>query len=114
MKNSKKQFPLLISFLFLPALVISNRDLSPVAAFFLAIAVCLQGSVQWIFRPVFFSFLCFSSCYLVLDAEIKKQGGAGKKLYVLPLLFFLWANLHPAFILGLFLLGTFVVLKAFS
>ena len=54
-------------------------------------------------RPVFFSMACFAVVLtLILEAERK---GRIEGLYVLPVIFVLWANLHIQFVYGLFLLG---------
>lgn len=57
-------------------------------------------------RPVFFSqmFFCITLALLLRAQHL----GQIKLLYWLPLLFFLWANLHIQFIYGLFAIGLFV------
>lgn len=82
---------------------------SNLTAFFLTLLASLLGAVQWIFRPVVLSFLFFSLIwslaypwYLGLPA----QHSSRKKLFImLPGIFLLWANIHPAFPLGWCLLG---------
>ena len=57
-------------------------------------------------RPFFFSITLFAvTLTLLLEAN---RSGRVKPLYWLPLIFFLWANLHIQFIYGLFLVGLFV------
>ncbi len=57
-------------------------------------------------RPFFFSITLFAiTLTLLLEAN---RGGHIQALYWLPLIFFLWANLHIQFIYGLFLVGLFV------
>lgn len=56
-------------------------------------------------RPVFFSMLLYSvTLTLLLEAN---RSGRVQLLYWLPLVFFLWANLHLQFIYGLFAAGLF-------
>ena len=57
-------------------------------------------------RPFFFSISLFAVA-LTLLLESNRRGHV-KPLYWLPLIFFLWANLHIQFIYGLFLVGLFV------
>ncbi len=54
-------------------------------------------------RPFFFS-IAFFAVTLTLLLEANRTADV-KKLYWLPLLFFVWANLHIQFIYGLFLVG---------
>lgn len=57
-------------------------------------------------RPFFFSIALFAvTLTLLLEAQ---RNGRVEKLYWLPLIFFIWANLHIQFIYGLFLVGLFV------
>ncbi|MGA9641870.1 MAG: hypothetical protein WBQ72_10770 [Terriglobales bacterium] len=76
------------------------------------IAWILTGVVCWSFlfngtpRPFFFSIALFAvTLTLLLEAG---RGADLKKLYWLPLIFFVWANLHIQFIYGLFLVGLFM------
>jgi hypothetical protein len=56
-------------------------------------------------RPVFFSMLLYSvTLTLLLEAN---RSGRVQLLYWLPLVFFVWANLHVQFIYGLFAVGLF-------
>jgi hypothetical protein len=73
-------------------------------------AACLLGFITcsaFLFtlmpRPVFFSMVLFMVT-LTLILEAQRQGNV-RKLYWLPLIFVLWANLHIQFIYGLFLVG---------
>ncbi len=63
--------------------------------------LCLITSIGIDFnhtRPQIFSFLLFS-CLLYILYDFRK---GGKSFYFLPLLMFIWANLHGGFILGVF------------
>ncbi len=73
------------------------------------IALLLAAITCWSFlfngmpRPVFFSMMLFcATLTLLLEAN---RSGRVEKLYWLPLIFFLWVNLHIQFIHGLFLVG---------
>lgn len=73
------------------------------------IALVLAAITCWSFlfngmpRPVFFSMMLFCvTLTLLLEAN---RSGRVEKLYWLPLIFFLWVNLHIQFIHGLFLVG---------
>lgn len=57
-------------------------------------------------RPVFFSMILYT-IMLTLLLQAQRENRI-KLLYVLPLLFGLWANLHIQFIYGLFTFGLFV------
>jgi hypothetical protein len=76
------------------------------------IALLLASFTCWAFlfngmpRPVFFSMVFFCvTLKLLLEAE---RTGQVKGLYWLPMIFFIWANLHIQFIYGLFLVGLLV------
>jgi hypothetical protein len=57
-------------------------------------------------RPVFFSMVLF--CVMLALLIEANRTGRIETLYWLPLLFFVWANLHIQFIYGLFLVGLLV------
>jgi hypothetical protein len=76
------------------------------------IALLLAAITCWSFlfngmpRPVFFTMMLFCiTLTLLLEAG---RTGRVHALYWLPLIFFLWVNLHIQFIYGLFLVGLFV------
>lgn len=73
------------------------------------VALVLAALTSWSFlfngmpRPVFFSMILFCvTLQLLLEAN---RTGRVEGLYWLPLIFFIWANLHIQFIYGLFLVG---------
>ena len=72
-------------------------------ACFLAVASCYAFLFLMMPRPVFFSIvlLCVT---LTLILETQRSGRV-QTLYWLPLIFFLWANLHIQFIYGLAVVG---------
>jgi hypothetical protein len=72
--------------------------------------VCFTFLFNGMPRPFFFSITLFAiTLMLLLEANRK---GQVRLLYWLPLIFFLWANLHIQFIYGLFLVGLFVCVNA--
>ena len=82
----------------------------------LAAIVCWSFLFNGMPRPVFFSIALFCiTLALLLEAS---RSGRIELLYWLPLVFFVWANLHIQFIYGLFLVGllmaTTVALRAAS
>ena len=73
------------------------------------VALLLAATTCWAFlfygmpRPVYFSMVFFCvTLTLLLEAN---RDGRIQRLYWLPLIFFIWANLHIQFIYGLFLVG---------
>jgi hypothetical protein len=70
------------------------------------------GQVHFIVRPVIFGFPLFAAVYhILMEARLKLSRGEQpyfKYLLLIPI-FFLWANLHPSFVLGGVLLGIFLV-----
>ena len=76
----------------------------------LAAITCYSFLFLMMPRPVFFSIilLCLTLTWL-LQAQCQ---GRMQTLYWLPLIFFLWANLHIQFIYGLAMVGLFLVVNA--
>ena len=73
------------------------------SALLLAAITCWSFLFNGMPRPVFFSIILFcATLTLLLEAN---RSGRVEPLYWLPLIFFLWANLHIQFIYGLFLVG---------
>jgi hypothetical protein len=75
------------------------------AAALAAIAAAALGIVNWNVRPQSASFVCFG--LLVYSIERHRLVG-GRIVWLWPVLFALWANLHGAFIFGLALLGIYI------
>jgi hypothetical protein len=76
----------------------------------LAAITCYSFLFLMMPRPVFFSIILLCvSLTLILEAQ---REGRVQTLYWLPLIFFLWANLHIQFIYGLVVLGLFVLINA--
>lgn len=63
-------------------------------------------------RPQIITVLFVAILSLILDKFFKKT--SWRILYLLPILFFVWANLHGGFIIGLFLIFFYLVLEIFK
>ena len=81
------------------------------AASFACIYAFKLAQVHFILRPIIFNYLFFSityvlvyQCLLDFRANFKELPRLRKHFLVLPLVFLLWANIHPAFVYGLCLL----------
>ncbi len=80
-------------------------------AWILTWAVCWSFLFNGTPRPFFFSIALFAvTLTLLLEAN---RTGRIERLYWLPLIFAVWANLHIQFIYGLFLLDLFVGVNIF-
>ena len=60
-------------------------------------------------RPQTYSFLLFAAFYLVLE---QYRGQRRDRLWILPVLMALWVNLHGAFVLGLGVIGLYIVCES--
>ena len=76
-----------------------------VRAFSLVLAA-LTSALFWIARPHVLSFL-LSSVFLYILYLYKRRGV--NRLYVLPILFILWVNIHGGFIIGFILVGVYII-----
>lgn len=79
-------------------------------SFWIAWILAFIGSFAFLFslmpRPVFVTMILFTIMLtLLLQAQ---RSGSMKLLWWLPLIFFLWANIHIQFIYGLFVVGLFM------
>jgi hypothetical protein len=76
----------------------------------LALIVCSRvAMLHFIFRPVIFSFFLFSLTFYFILKFLNQQNIHKLQFVILFLLFCLWANIHPSFILGLILIGLSIV-----
>lgn len=76
------------------------------------------GLVHFVLRPVLFGIFLFVITFSVIlklywtiksDTErVKIRAEIVRLTYCLPLLFFIWANMHPSFVLGFFLIGLLI------
>ncbi|MFN8389597.1 MAG: hypothetical protein U0136_04845 [Bdellovibrionota bacterium] len=82
---------------------------------FCALALCaMVQSVQWFVRPVVISILLFSWVYQLACRWFESEKLSRAETLALPIVFAIWANLHPAFILGLFVLCSAILLSRVS
>ena len=77
--------------------------------FLVIFAISMLASIQWFLRPLMFSFLLFSVIYRISCLWYSGEKVSG--LWLLPLIFLLWANLHAGFVLGLFVMAAAIGLK---
>lgn len=107
-------FPLIhvfaLSICALPIVIIfsslfKTQGISSIRAFFILCICILAASVQWFFRPVIwtlmFVVLLYAKLYRIFVAPSEL---CFKKFFWVPLMFVLWANMHPGFVVGLFVL----------
>lgn len=84
-----------------------RRQVGSIVASLVAVTVAFKcAQVHFILRPVVFSILCFA-CAFVISRVLSRPGPLGGRTILLNgsflcLLFAIWSNLHPAFVLGLF------------
>ena len=85
-------------------------DKSSVLAAAIAAVFCTKlGVVHFVVRPVVLSFVFFAAV-ITLATHIYDKRNIGKKEFLLgALIFLLWANLHPSFIIGLAVLAILLV-----
>lgn len=84
----------------------SSSMLTAAAGIYIA---ALTAGIQWFVRPVVFSFFLFAVVYRLLLTHSIEGKGKSARLWMLPPVFALWANLHPAFVLGLALIALAIV-----
>lgn len=94
----------------IPEALSSGREKS-LLVFLATLAAALLGAVQWFLRPVLFSFSLFAVLHFFLNSERRNRK---TDFIFIGILFALWANLHPGFVLGLVLVGVAAMLGAVS
>lgn len=65
------------------------------------------SSIHFLARPHVFSWLLTLIWFWILDSSERDGTASKKKLWILPFLMLLWANLHGGFLIGFALLGIF-------
>lgn len=105
---------LVISIFFITVFYLHTDRLVKLSGSFLSAAVsslfCFRlMQIHLISRPVVFSFLLFT----IVAWEVSKWEQGKKGSFWLVLLFLLWANVHPSFVLGIVLVAFGVVLSKF-
>ncbi len=80
----------------------------PYLPVFIVLLAAITSAIVWGARPQIFNLLL--TAVFVLIVERVKDGQWGRRaLWWLPLLTLIWANLHSGYLLGIVLLGTYVV-----
>lgn len=97
---------LTISLCVLPFVLLAPRWCSklPLSAPALALGIFLcmgLAKIQWYVRPVVFSFVFFAVTYWRTQQACERGTFLKSDFLLMPALFALWANMHPAFPLGL-------------
>jgi hypothetical protein len=77
------------------------------ATLFLCLTIPVS-MIGWEIRPQILGYFCFSLLLLWLDSRRQEE----KTPFPLPVLFFLWANLHASVVLGLGILGLYTLASA--
>lgn len=104
-------------------LLLTRRGVDPVLAFLTAVAAAAAGSFHWLARPHMFSLVGVIGLLWLLEsiedlAEESWRGAEGaaparKSIWILlaavAALFCLWANIHAGFLIGLALIGFYLV-----
>lgn len=89
-----------------------SSGISQVSLLLSAACMAKLGTVHLILRPVLFSFLFFAILYGTFSWVIRSgrvQEPISKRcIALLALLFLFWANVHPSFILGFFLISLLI------
>lgn len=98
-------FSFLLAFIFyLLFKVVRTQKGNIIIAILITVLAISASSVHWMARPHVFSMLLFLVWYHILDSY---QYRDKNYLYLLPVLMFVWINLHGGFILGFILTGAY-------
>jgi hypothetical protein len=85
---------------------LARRGTPPWIALPLLVAALLVSKITWSDRPLLFTLALFP-LLLAFLYPLAADPAASRRLYLLPPLFLLWANLHGGYLLGLIVLGVF-------
>jgi hypothetical protein len=80
-------------------------DVPPLFRAFVVILAAMTSAVYWSARPQIFSFALAGAFVWALERE---RAGAPRRVWILPPLMALWANLHGGFAIGLMLIGAYL------
>lgn len=103
----------IITFFVLLYRLSASRTTSFLAASIATLLAFKLSQIHYILRPVTFSIVAFAVLWTVLLQINSTPSSVGEKtvsgislkhFLLMPFLFLLWSNLHPAFVLGLFVL----------
>ncbi len=78
------------------------------AAFFLVLLATAASMIHWLARPHVVSWLFTLGWFWILDSAERDEANR-RRLWLLPLVMLVWANVHGGFLIGLVLLGIFFV-----
>ncbi|MCB0323286.1 MAG: hypothetical protein KDD69_06910 [Bdellovibrionales bacterium] len=95
------------AFVAVPGSMLERRGYAPYLIVLTLVLSASTGAIQWLLRPVLFSFMLFALLHRALLRFFDEQQPP-LFLAPVPALFLLWANVHPAFVLGWMLLGVAV------
>jgi hypothetical protein len=106
-------FLYLSTFLYLLYRIVRFESGAPLASSLAVVVAFKMAELHFILRPVLFSFLlfviqygrCATICRNLGSKDTALKDWLPKEVLKQAILFLLWANLHPSFFLGLFLLG---------
>jgi hypothetical protein len=99
------------SFALLFRLTLSRGGSLPVTVVFVVLAVC-ASAIHLFARPHVLSWLFTVIWFQILDSSETAPAG-NRRLFWLPLLMVLWVNVHGGFLLGLALLGLYLLAGCF-
>lgn len=86
--------------------VLQKNNISPFLSTGVLILSVSGALIRFIERPEIFTTLFLILTYVIIDSYLRN--GQRRILFILPLLYLVWANTHAAVILGLFLQMTFL------
>jgi len=87
------------------AYLVRRRDLASIV---LAMCAVQQVAFRTAARADLFSTVFFA---IFLGILVAYHHGSGKQLWVLPLIMSVWVNVHPGFVLGLAVIGAYLLLE---
>ena len=83
----------------------------PYIAAFLILLAAIASSIVWGARPQIFNML-FTAVFVFIVERTKKGKAPPWLMWTMPLMMIFWANAHSGYLLGVVLLGTYVVGEA--
>ena len=86
-------------------LMIRDSGGNILVAVFVVLLASAASQIHWLARPHIFSLLLLLLWYRILD---EYRNGKRNRLYLLPPMMLLWANLHGGYLSGFMLLGIFL------
>ncbi|MCP4363654.1 MAG: hypothetical protein GY796_37115 [Chloroflexi bacterium] len=86
-------------------------DGRPYLAAFIVLLAAITSAIVWGVRPQIFNLL-LSAVFVHVVERVKNGRYVRRTLWLLPLFMLFWANFHSGYLLGVVLLGTYVVGEA--